>query len=234
MLISRLFHSTELKLIGHEGIKTIFDLRSTPEIKRDGPEWAGLEIDKEDVFEPYGIDRVWNPVFAEEDYGPEQVAIRYKDYTNHGSEGFVRAYQEILHSGTDAYGKIFRHLAQPNASPCLINCTAGKDRTGVVIAVLLTLAGVSADKTADEYALTDAGLADLKAFFVERLLKNPALEGNREGVWRMVSSKKENMLAALKMISSEFGSVEQYMKRDCGLTDAEVEQIKLNLRSEGS
>lgn len=168
-------------------------------------------------------------MFAEEDYGPDQVAVRYKDYTNTGSEGFVRAYREILHSGTGAYGRIFRYLAQPNASPCLINCTAGKDRTGILIAVLLTLAGVSADKTADEYALTDAGLGDLKPFFVERLLKNPALEGNREGVWRMVSAKKENMLAALEMVLFEFGSAEQYIKNNCGLADSEVEQIKKNL-----
>jgi hypothetical protein len=190
-------------------------------------------VDKGDVFESYGIHRLWNPVFAEQDYGPEQIAIRYRDYTNQGPEGFVRAYQEILQSGTEAYGRIFRHLAQSDVTPSLINCTAGKDRTGVVIAVLLTLVGVSADKTANEYALTDAGLADLKPMFVERLLKNPALEGNRDGVWRMVSSKKENMLAALDMIANVFGGVESYMKRNCGLTDAEVEQIKTNLLQDG-
>lgn len=168
-------------------------------------------------------------MFADEDYGPEQVAVRYKDYTNRGPEGFVRAYQEILQSATSAYGKIFRHLAKADATPCLINCTAGKDRTGVVIALLLTLVGVQPENTAEEYALTDLGLADLKPMFVERLLKNPALEGNREGVRRMISSKKENMEAAMKMIANDFGGVEQYMKKNCGLTDAEVEQIRTNL-----
>lgn len=220
------------KLIICTGIKTIFDLRSTPEIKRDGPEWAGIETDDSDIFEPYGIHRLWNPVFADENYDPESVIIRYRTYTYEGSEGFVTAYKDILQAATSSYGKIFKHLAQTDASPCLINCTAGKDRTGVVIALLLTLAGVPAEKIADEYALTDLGLADLKPMFVERLLKNPALEGNRAGVWRMVSSTTENMLAALEMITKDFGGVENYMKRDCGLTDAEIKQIKTNLLQE--
>ena len=157
------------------------------------------------------------------------MALRYKDYTRSGSEGFVRAYHDILLSAPFAYGKIFRHLAEEDANPCLINCTAGKDRTGVVIALLLTLAGVSPETVADEYALTDIGLSELRPMFVERLLKNPALNGNRDGVWNMVSSKKENMEAAIKMIKSDFGGVEEYMKKYCELTDAEVEQLKKNL-----
>lgn len=41
--------------------------------------------------------------------------------------------------------------------------------------------GVPREQIADEYALTDLGLAELKPIFVERLLRNPVLEGNREG-----------------------------------------------------
>jgi hypothetical protein len=163
------------------GITTIFDLRSAPEIKRDGPEWADIPQDTADIFTPYGIHRDWSPVFAEQDYGPDQVAIRYKEYTRSGSEGFVKAYHDILLSGHTAYGKFFRHLSQKDATPCLVNCTAGKDRTGMAVALLLSLAGVEREKIAEEYALTNLGLAELKPIFIERLLKNPALEGNREG-----------------------------------------------------
>ena len=211
------------------GIKEIFDLRSAQEISRDGPEWAGLEVSQGDVFEPYGIHRDWVPVFAEKDYGPEQVAIRYKDYTREGTDGFVAAYRDILKAAPSAYGRIFRHLASQDTSPCLVNCTAGKDRTGVAIALLLTTAGVPAEKVAEEYALTDTGLKDLKPIFVERLLKSPALEGNRDGVWNMVSSKKENMEAAIEMINSDFGGAEKYIRERCELTDQEIEQLKKNL-----
>ena len=43
----------------------IYDLRSAPEIKRDGPEWAGVDVEDADIFEGYGMKREWVPVFAE-------------------------------------------------------------------------------------------------------------------------------------------------------------------------
>ncbi|KAK5108479.1 hypothetical protein LTR62_008297 [Meristemomyces frigidus] len=214
------------------GIRIIFDLRSAPEIKRDGKEWAGIPVDNPDVFKAYEIERRWVPVFAEQDYGPEQVGLRYQAYTS-GSKGFVKAYHDILLAAPKAYGTIFRHLAQEKPSPCLIHCTAGKDRTGVLVALLLLQVGASEEEIADEYALTDLGLAEKKPEFIERLLQNPALQGNREGVMNMVSSKKENMLASIEMIREDFGSPERYMKEYCKLSEDEVERVKKNV-SEGA
>ena len=45
----------------------------------------------------------------------------------------------------------------------------------------------------------------------------------------MVSSRKENMEATVDMIDGEFGGAEKYMKEKCGLSSAEVEQIRSNL-----
>jgi len=224
--ISVVLMVTEIVTIG---IRVVFDLRSEPEIKRDGPEWAGVAVDDPGIFEKYGIRREWVPVFATKDYGPEQVTLRYKNYTNKGSEGFVLAYHDILLAGTDSYGKILRHLAQEKPAPCLVHCTAGKDRTGVFVALLFMLAGAPDDEIAKEYSLTDLGLAELKPLFTERLLKNPALGGDEEGVANMVSSKQENMLATLQMIRREFISAENYMKESCGLQDEEVQRIRKNI-----
>jgi protein tyrosine/serine phosphatase len=170
------------------------------------------------------------PVFATKDYGPEEVAIRYKHYTS-GTEGFVKAYQDIMNAGTEAYGRVFRYLAMEKPSPCLVHCTAGKDRTGVLVALLGLLGGVDHESVAREYALTDLGLEPLKPLFVERLLRNPALEGNREGVEVMVSSRRENMEGTIEMIEREFGGAEAYMKKLCGLSEEEVEMLRRNLRA---
>ncbi|KAI5362034.1 Putative tyrosine-specific protein phosphatase [Septoria linicola] len=210
-------------------ISHIFDLRSTPEIQRDGPEWQGVEVDVADPFAEHGMTRKWTPVFAAKDYGPEQVGLRYQHYTRTGSEGFVKAYYDIMLAGPDAYGKIFRYLAAPNAKPCLVHCTAGKDRTGVLVALLKMLVGVDKDAIGEEYALTDKGLEHLKPLFTERLLKNPALQGNKDGVANMTSSKKENMVATVDMIEKEFGGAEKYMRKYCKLNDEEVEGLRKNL-----
>lgn len=79
------------------GVKKVFDLRSIPEIHKQGPEWAGVEVEKADVFyvRPEGsnepipegeIERVWCPVFRDKDYGPEQVALRFSNYARSGNE----------------------------------------------------------------------------------------------------------------------------------------------------
>jgi protein tyrosine/serine phosphatase len=154
---------------------------------------------------------------------------RYKEYTRSGTAGFVKAYHDIMISGSNAYSRVFRHLAQPKSSPVLVHCTAGKDRTGVLVALLFLLAGAQEDEIAKEYSLTDLGLAELKPLFTERLLKNPALEGNAEGVSNMVSSKPENMYATIGMIKDKFGSAEEYMRTHCGLTEEEVRLLRKNI-----
>ncbi|EON64537.1 hypothetical protein W97_03770 [Coniosporium apollinis CBS 100218] len=204
------------------GITTVFDLRSKPELDRAGGP-------KE--FE--GIQRIWCPVFEEEDYSPENVALRYREYAKRGSEGFVAAYGDILSHGGPAFTRILRHLAAlPTDAPpaCLVHCTAGKDRTGVFCALLLSLLGVSTEDVAEEYALTDVGLAALKPVFVERLLQSEAFrqlgEEAREGVERMVTARKENMEATLEMIRERYGEAEGYVRAVCGLNGEEVGRLR--------
>lgn len=72
----------------------------------------------------------------------------------------------------------------------IIHCTAGKDRTGVICAMVLSLCGVKDEIIAQEYALTDLGLSmEWKESVIEHLMENPALRGNTKGAWNMIGSK---------------------------------------------
>jgi len=123
-------------------------------------------------------------------------------------QGFVNAYREILKHGGPAYSAIFRHLASSKPSGCLVHCTAGKDRTGVLVALLYLLCCVPTETIVKEYAMTDLGLANMKPLFKERLLQNPALAGNEKGVDNMTSSKEQNMRGTIEMLNKEFGGAE--------------------------
>ena len=103
-------------------------------------------------------------------------------------QGFVHAYADILRAGASAFSTIFQHLVHA-PSACLVHCTAGKDRTGVFVALILSLLGCSDEVVAHEYALTDQGLAHKKPVFIERLLQTEALKGNRKGVENMVGAR---------------------------------------------
>lgn len=228
-----------LQLRDDLGISAIYDIRAKQEIDRnvntDGDvaawEYRIGEVNKDSRSE---IKRFWVPVFEEEDYGPEAVAIRFRNYAEEGTQGFAKAYEQIMDNGKPCFAKIFRHVAtrdpsKPNQG-VLIHCSAGKDRTGVFAALLLSLLGVDDNTVAEEYTLTEIGLKEQKPMFIERLMTNPAFSEpggpGLEGAQRMTTCTKENMLATLAMMRRNYGSAEEYVTKACGLSKEELEAIK--------
>lgn len=111
----------------------------------------------------------------------------------------------------------------------MTHCTAGKDRTGVICALILSLCGVPDEAVAHEYSLTDMGLKERKEEFVAHLIRVEPLRGDRAAAERMVSSKRESMMHTLSMIREKYGGVEDFVRGECGLSNAEIGQIRRNL-----
>jgi protein tyrosine/serine phosphatase len=68
-------------------------------------------------------------------------------------KGFTRAYASILENAPPSYKTILLHLANEPEKPLIVHCTAGKDRTGVICALVLSLCGVDDEVVAKEYSL---------------------------------------------------------------------------------
>ena len=66
------------------------------------------------------------------------------------AEGYVH----LLDLGGPAFAKAANALVADGGTPALFHCSAGKDRTGVLAALLLDLAGVEHDAIVADYALT--------------------------------------------------------------------------------
>lgn len=159
-----------------------YDLRSLPEIKKNG------------VGKIEGVEWIHVPIFLEEDYSPEKLAIRWGYYTS-GVDGFVMAYTGILQNGSHPFGTILRHLRDSD-DPIIIHCTAGKDRTGVICAIILKLLGCEDDIVAREYELTTVGLrsdhSKILAAIARETQPREAYNGDgtfKEGILNMLSSK---------------------------------------------
>ncbi|KAK1961720.1 tyrosine phosphatase [Colletotrichum sublineola] len=213
------------------GITHVYDLRSTIELKRLAQ--AGTNCD---VREWLGAQRIFVPVFRDQDYGPEAIALRYRNYSSDSTEGFTKAYIDILRTASepnhpsDPFRTILSHLATLKLpSPMLIHCTAGKDRTGVICAIILSLCGVSDEVVAHEYSLTDIGLQGRREEIINHLLTTEALKGNLEGARRMISSPKESMLATLAKLREQYGSIEAYVQNRCRLSAEAINRIRSNL-----
>ncbi|KAL9621561.1 MAG: hypothetical protein Q9160_003953 [Pyrenula sp. 1 TL-2023] len=229
---SILFRSAVLSFITPEGVdlltktyhvRTIFDFRSGAEIKRHADETPIVDIP--------GTTRIFAPVFEdEEDHDPIALAEKYKAYIDaNGAEGYIKAYRSILQNAGNSYRQVFdwilrwRSLEQDGAA--LFHCSAGKDRTGVLSALILTLVGVPKKKVVWEYGLTDNGLGKWKQTILKHFIENENMtEAEAE---RIAGVKEENMEAVLKrLVEEEYGGVEAYLKNVVGLSNEELQKVK--------
>lgn len=114
-------------------------------------------------------------------------------------------------------------------SPFLLHCAGGKDRTGVLTAVILSLLGVDNATIANEYALTELGLATHREIMVSRLLADPAFADlgiDEEGIRRFSGAKRENMLAFLAHVKERYGGIEAVVRTQAGLTSEELAALR--------
>jgi protein-tyrosine phosphatase len=94
-------------------------------------------------------------------------SVRYRalpvfdDVAERGAPRSLEAtYRHALDTRQPQLRAIVGALASPRALPALVHCTAGKDRTGLVIALLLELAGVSRETVVEDYALSGRYLGE--------------------------------------------------------------------------
>jgi protein tyrosine/serine phosphatase len=81
-------------------------------------------------------------------------------------------YSQLLHANADSYRQAFELLADPENLPLLCHCTAGKDRTGIMAVLLLSLLGVDRPTIVQDYELSipvagSTRPAELQALFQE-------------------------------------------------------------------
>jgi protein-tyrosine phosphatase len=134
--------------------------------------------------------------------------------------------------GAPAIGKVLSELAKADG-PALIHCTAGKDRTGVTVAVLMTLLGASREDVYHEYMRSnesiDAQLQRQKAR--EQAGKDVnGLSGVDPTVAKaMMGTDRGYMEAMFREIDAKYGSFDAYTQRGLGITSAQIAQLRKNL-----
>ena len=167
------------------GINTVYDLRSGPEVNRQLAKEPAAAIP---IAE--GVVRRFVPVFTDQDWSPEAIAERHSVYADSTSvAGYSRVYAHMLERGGGAFREILLHVRDRPADALLCHCSAGKDRTGVLVAILLKIAGCADAVVAREYELSELGLAARREFIVQYLMKSEGLQGSREKAERVASAK---------------------------------------------
>ncbi|KAF7881070.1 uncharacterized protein EAF02_006961 [Botrytis sinoallii] len=103
--------------------------------------------------------------------------------------------------------KVFKKVGDIKGGNILFHCTAGKDRTGVVAALMLAFFGASEEEIALDYALTRIGTGPHREKLLQEMLKWVGEEGlEQPGLDDLSSVKGENIIAFLNWMDAEWGS----------------------------
>jgi len=125
-----------------------------------------------------------------------------------------------------SFAETLRRLADPRQVPLLYHCTAGKDRTGMMTALLLTTLGVPRTTvTADYMASNDYRRAGNEATYAYLRSKGIDVELIRP----VMEQSPAYVDAFLDTIQREYGSIDRYLAKGLGLDRHTVDRLRANL-----
>ena len=136
-----------------------------------------------------------------------------------------KRYLGYLEFGPTSWLRLFGILADEENLPVLLHCTAGKDRTGVSTAFLLSVLGVSRDIIEADYLLTNLD-TERQADFIESTVGYP--EGyDREKMISIAGVPRDAMKDFLDGVESKWGSVIEYLQK-IGVTKDQMDLVRNN------
>jgi protein-tyrosine phosphatase len=119
------------------------------------------------------------------------------------------AYEQMVAEGGRAFAAAMSHLAGHGALPAIFHCAAGKDRTGVLAALLLAAIGVDDEVVAADYALTAVAMARMRRWYA---VNQPDVAARMDEVPSMFfAARPEAMLRTLDLVRSKHGSIAGYL-----------------------
>ncbi len=137
--------------------------------------------------------------------------------------------QLILGQNGRHFGDLFHRLANPDNLPAVIHCTAGKDRTGVSVALLLAALGVDDEIIIADYSLSNAVYDILATRMAPDMRRLFSLGFDERQLRAFLLAEPQTMQGTLAHIRGRYGSVREYLLRMGGVTAETIEQVQANL-----
>ena len=208
--VSTLPQHSQDTLVSVYGVRTVIDLRRQDEIDGQPDNVLG----RSSRVRYHNVDIVGDMVF-------DQVESAEPPDRIHAS------YRNMLDRRGLKFGETLRVLARPGALPAMYHCMGGQDRTGIVSALLLSLAGVPTETIAADYTLT-------AEYRVDAYLGPNSIEPEADPAdytveaYRTRNCPPEVMLDTLTYIDERYGGVEAYV-RSTGVTDEDISALRAAL-----
>ena len=116
-------------------------------------------------------------------------------------------------------------IAERDNHPLVFHCSAGKDRTGVLAAMVLTAMGIVDDDIVEDYVLTASLMKDIRG----RMTSDPeTAQGVKDLPDFQWEASAESMAVFLSLFRREYGSADGYLKAN-GASSSLVDRLKVAL-----
>ncbi|KAI8740029.1 CAunnamed protein product [Biomphalaria glabrata] len=139
-------------------------------------------------------------------------------------KGLFGQYVDLIELSQPSICAALKLISEPDNLPVLINCAYGKDRTGIISALILTCLGMPKSYVAAEYALSTEGLEPVRQLVYQDIV------GKYELTEEFCNSETETMLKLLNYIEEKYTSVEGYMCH-IGFSLEEQHRLKANVEA---
>jgi protein-tyrosine phosphatase len=189
------------------GLCTVIDLREQDELDRS-PDQLGV----------LNVQTLHRPLFDRPTSGIASTAAARRSLAD--------TYRLLVDERADALVAVVRALAADDVLPVIVHCTAGKDRTGMVIALVLSALGVEEDLIVRDFAMTGQLLAG--AFREEILARTTERGVPLSEIEPMLSADPQLIRSFLDRIREIHGSVENFLFAH-GMTPDELRVLRSTL-----
>jgi protein tyrosine/serine phosphatase len=197
------------------GIRTVVDLRGDHERQEDPP--AHVDVDVLHVPFMEANDAEFEELVAEIEAAAE-AAPDIETATRDVYLIFLERFKRNVSAG-------IRAVARAPEGGVVVHCVGGKDRTGLLTAFLLHLAGVADEEIAADYALSEERLRPRH----DEWLAKAETEAERERLRRIARTPAASMLGVFEELERRYGSIEEFL-REAGLSDEDLALARARLR----
>lgn len=201
--------------LADHGVRTVIDLRSDRELLDDPPADVRVRV----LHVPFmkASEEEWEEIESEIEAAvaaapdiPTKTRDVYLVFLDHFEENLAAA---------------VRAIADAPEGGVVVHCAGGKDRTGILVAFMLDLAGVDAETIAADYALSEERLRPRH----EQWFAAAETEEELERLKRVAQTPAETMSGLLAELERRHGGVAAFL-RSIGVSDDDLERLRVRLR----
>ena len=196
---------TDFSVMRDLGIRTVVDLRSGHEVEQSRFDVEAHPVDFHHF--PF-INQL--PDVEQWDRRPGLLGAQYKEMLDDAAPQIIGALEV---------------LTAPDSRPAVFHCTAGKDRTGLLSALVLSLLGVPEETVVADYALSGEAMERLRA---KLIVKYPDSKDTISDIDEVFSANPANMVELFAYLRERYGSVTEYAGA-VGVPDAVVARLREEL-----